>query len=70
MMQFYSQNQLLIWLIVIWTLPWKGLALWKSAQDNQKWWFIAILILNTLAILEILYICVFSKKKVGESNLK
>lgn len=64
MMQlFYSQNQLLIWLAIIWTLPWKAIALWKSAQDNQKWWFIAILVINTLAILEIVYIFGFSKKK-------
>ena len=63
MMEFYSQHQSIIWLIVIWTLPWKGLALWKAAQDNHKWWFIAILVLNTLAVLEIVYIFGFSKKK-------
>lgn len=63
MVDFYSTHQLAIWLVVAWTLPWKGLALWKSAQDNQKWWFVAILVLNTLAVLEIVYIFGFSKKK-------
>jgi len=48
-------------LAVIWTIPWKGVALWKSARRGQKVWFILMLILNTLAILEILYIFVFSK---------
>lgn len=47
--------------IFIWTLIWKGLALWKSAKNNHKFWFIAILIINTIGILEILYIYVFSK---------
>jgi uncharacterized membrane protein YiaA len=47
---------------MLWSLPWKGIALWKAAQRKEKGWFIAILVLNTLAILEILYIFVFSKK--------
>lgn len=63
MADFYNTHQLTIWLVIIWTLPWKGLALWKSAQDEKKWWFIAILVFNTLAILEIVYIFGFSKKK-------
>lgn len=61
--EFLLGNQLIIWLILLWTLPWKGVALWKAAKNNSKWWFIAILIINTLAILEILYIFIFSKKK-------
>jgi hypothetical protein len=50
-------------IIVIWTLYWKGMALWKSARNSEKWWFIALLLINTIGILEILYIYVFSKKK-------
>lgn len=54
------------WIVIIalvWSLPWKGVALWKAAKENHKKWFIALLVFNTLAILEILYIFVFSKKK-------
>jgi len=54
---------LLIYLIFLWTTPWKGVALWKSARSGQKAWFIVLLLFNTLAILEILYIFVFSKKR-------
>lgn len=61
--QFYSDNQLITWLIILWTLPWKGVALWKAARNGQKWWFVALLVVNTLAILEIIYIFVFSKKR-------
>ena len=53
----------LIVLAVIWTLPWKAVALWKAARNSHKWWFIAILVINTLAILEIIYIFAFSRKK-------
>ena len=48
-------------IIGIWSLIWKGLALWKSANKKSKPWFIVLLILNTAGILEILYIFVFSK---------
>ena len=53
---------LFFYLILIWTLPWKGVALWKAAQNSHKKWFIALLVLNTLAILEIIYIFYFAKK--------
>jgi methionyl-tRNA synthetase len=52
-----------ILLLVLWTLPWKGVALWKSAGNKQLAWFVCIFIFNTLAILEIIYIFGFSKKK-------
>ncbi len=49
-------------LLLIWSLVWKGLALWKAAHQESKLWFVALLLINTLGILEILYIFVFSKK--------
>jgi len=57
------ENSWIFLLIALWTLPWKGVALWKSAKNKQVGWFVAMLILNTLAILEIIYIFYFSKKK-------
>ena len=62
MEQFLIQNQWIILLATLWTIPWKGVALWRSAKNNHKWWFIALLVINTLGILEILYIFLFSKK--------
>lgn len=49
--------------LALWTAPWKGVALWKAARNKDLVWFIVLLLINTLAILEILYIFVFSKKK-------
>jgi hypothetical protein len=54
---------LLVLLSIAWTLPWKGVALWKSARNKHLVWFIVMLIVNTLAILEIIYIFGFSKRK-------
>jgi len=54
------------WFVVLvlgWTLPWKGVALWRAARNKQMWWFVAMFVLNTLAILEIVYIFRFSKRK-------
>lgn len=63
MEQFIIQNPWIVGLIALWVIPWKGVALWKSARNKQTVWFIALLVLNTLAILEILYIFIFSKKR-------
>ncbi|NCF75069.1 MAG: hypothetical protein GWO87_01100 [Xanthomonadaceae bacterium] len=62
MLESYLQKN--IWLIIltlIWVLPWKGVALWKAAQNKHLAWFIAMLIINSFAGLEILYIFIFSK---------
>jgi uncharacterized membrane protein YiaA len=49
--------------IAIWTLFWKGCSLWIAAKNNQKGWFLALLVLNTVGILEIIYIFYVAKKK-------
>ncbi|NOY35312.1 MAG: hypothetical protein GXP44_00010 [bacterium] len=54
----------LVWMVplVVWSVVWKGVGLWKSAKNNQLKWFIAIFALNTLGILPIIYIKFFQKK--------
>jgi hypothetical protein len=68
MEQFLVENQWLILVAILWTLLWKGVALWKAAKNHHQGWFIALLVINTLAILEILYIFIFSKKKPQTKN--
>jgi len=53
----------LLIILSIWSIIWKGMALWKAARNNSTPWFVVLLILNTMGILEILYIYIFSKKK-------
>ena len=55
----------IILILVFWDLFWKGLALWKAARNNQKYWFIALLILNSAGILPILYIFILQSGKKG-----
>lgn len=57
---------ILFFLLIIWSMIWKGIALWKAGRNNQLVWFIALLILNTAGILEIIYLLAFQKKKEEE----
>jgi len=34
----------------------KGYALWHAARRNEKWWFVALLLINTIGILELIYL--------------
>lgn len=54
-------NPLVFSVLVIWTLFWKAIALWKAARARQRWWYLAMLILNTLGILEMVYLALYSK---------
>ena len=45
----------------LWTIVIKGYALWHAARAGQKSWFIALLVINTLGILEIIYLIWFRK---------
>ncbi len=49
--------------LAVWSLIWKGVALWFAARNYQKNWFIAILILNTFGILDIIYLIGFRRDK-------
>lgn len=59
-----------LFVIFVWSLLWKGLALWNAARNSQKSWFMIMLVVNTVGILEILYLFAFAKKKMKLSELK
>jgi hypothetical protein len=61
-------SMFLMAIIIIWSLVWKVIALWKAAKKRQIVWFIVFIFVNTLGILEILYIYVFSKMKPREEE--
>ena len=56
--------------LIVWSYTWKLLALWKSARKNSVLWFIVFALVNTMGILEILYLFVFSKMKVNNFKRK
>lgn len=49
-------------LLIVWSLAIKGYALWHAARNSQTWWYIALLIVNTIGILEIIYLIWFRPK--------
>ena len=55
-------------LLLVWSLFWKGRALWSAARLGHRKWFVALLVVNTFGILDILYLFVFSKKEQKPSN--
>ncbi len=65
-----SHNAWLIVALLVWSIFWKGLALWRAARREDKVWFVLLLIINTIGILEILYYFYFSKKSTGMTPAK
>lgn len=53
----------LVALLVLWSVIWKGVALWRAARNHQTAWYVVMLIINTAGILEIIYMLGFSHKK-------
>jgi len=52
-------------MVVLWSLPWTAWALWLAARRSDIWWFLSILVLNTLGILAIIYIFLIAKQSDG-----
>lgn len=53
---------LFVMVSAVWSTILKGFALWFAARSSQRWWFIALLIVNTLGILELVYLLFFRPK--------
>ena len=65
---YWLWTSVLIPIIIVWSMIWKGIALWKAGRNNQLAWYIVLFIINTVGILEILYIFVFTKNKNNMAN--
>ncbi len=48
----------LLVVLSLWSLVWKGLALYKSARRREVAWFVVMLVLNTAGILPIIYLLI------------
>ena len=61
-----TQNPGIIALIVVlgvWTAIWKAIALWRAGRRGNLAWFVVMFILNTVGILEIIYIFAVSRRR-------
>jgi len=63
-------NPILILALLVWSMFWKILALWRAAKNNQRYWFIGVLLLNTFGIIELVYLFKFAKNKLSLEDLK
>lgn len=53
-------------MILVWTLAWKCYSSWLAAKNNSKKWFVALIILNTAGILDIIYVFWVAKKSMKD----
>lgn len=49
-------------ILALWDLIWRGFALWRAARRKEQWWFLALLIINSMGILPIAYLLVWGKE--------
>jgi hypothetical protein len=63
LIQISSGAMLVLMIAILWSLLWKGIALWQAARRRESLWFIVMLLVNTLGILEIIYIFGVAKIK-------
>jgi hypothetical protein len=66
--QFVLNNWWVLLLVIVWSAVWKGWALWKAGQLKDGVWFVALLVINTLGILEIAYIFFFSRRELKKGR--
>ena len=52
--------------LLLWSIFWKGLALWHSGRRGQAWWFVILIVVNTVGILEMIYLFAVAKLKPSE----
>lgn len=60
------------WLVlpfILWSSFWKAWALWKAAGKRQLVWFIILLLVNTLGLLEIAYIFWLNRWDIDKGRL-
>ncbi len=64
----FGLGMLLFAALLIWSVAWKGLALWHAARDGRKVWFVVLLLVNTVGLLDIIYIYFVGKHKLGRQH--
>ncbi len=62
-LQLFGSFIIIILILGIWSMIWKGIGMWYAARDSKKTWFIFLLVLNTAGILPIIYIYLIRKRK-------
>ena len=61
-MPLHATGNLILVLITLWTLLWKCYSVWIAAKNGDKKWFAALVIFNTVGILDMIYVFKIAKK--------
>jgi methionyl-tRNA synthetase len=62
LIQIFQPSSPVFYVIIAWAVIWKGIALWHAARGRQLAWYIALLLIQTVGILEIIYLIFFRKR--------
>lgn len=55
--------KIILVILAVWSLPWKIYAVWLSCKHDNRKWFLALILLNTISILEMFYVFYILKKR-------
>lgn len=50
-------------ILAIWDTVWRGMALWRAGRNDHQGWFIALLLINSVGILPIIYLLTNKQNK-------
>lgn len=71
MITYMSNHPIMTLLMILWIIAWKLIALWKAAKHNNLTIFIVIGVVNTMGIMEIIYLSyLYFKDKKGKTVTK
>jgi hypothetical protein len=63
-------SPIILLILFVWSMVAKGVALWRAANSKQRNWFVAILVLNTIGIVELLYLFKYAKKTLTFDEIR
>lgn len=52
---FTGIGLIILILLIIWSLVWKGMAMWRAARNGHTGWYVVLLLVNTAGLLDIIY---------------
>ena len=62
----FALGSILMIVLAIISIVLKGYALWTAVKRDEKGWFVALLLINTLGILEIIYLYGIAGKTIDD----
>lgn len=66
--QIFSRPEFFI-VVLAWSVFWKGMALWRAVRNRHLVWFIVLLVVNTLGLLEIAYVFYLNRWDIDNGKL-